>query len=69
MLAARADIDGLVLGGGKITDTAALDAMVTGALAPLVSRTVTVGAHTPTPPVNTGGGSDRLAEAFKPPKI
>lgn len=65
MLAARAEIDGLVLDGGKITDTAALDAMVAGALAPLVSQTVTVGAHTAVPPT-LGGGPDRLADAFKP---
>lgn len=66
MLAARADIDGLVLDGGKITDTAALDVMVSGALAPLVSRTVTTGANAANPPVNTGGGPDRLADVFRP---
>ena len=65
MLAARADIDGLVLDGGKITDTAALDAMVTGALAPLVSHTVITGATTFNPAENSGG-PDRLADAFKP---
>ena len=65
MLCARADIDGLVLDGGKITDTAALDAMVAGALAPLVSHTVTTGATTYNPPANSGG-PDRLADAFKP---
>ena len=66
MLAVRADIDGLVLDGDKITDTTALDAMVTGTLAPLVSHTVTMGANTAHPPFNTGGGPDRLADAFKP---
>lgn len=65
MLAARADIDGLVLDGDKITDTTALEAMVVGALAPLVSHTVTTGATTYNPPGN-GGGPDRLADAFKP---
>ena len=65
MLAARAEIDGLVLDGGKITDTAALDAMVTGALAPLVSHTVITGATTFNPAANSGG-PDRLADAFKP---
>ena len=65
MLAARAEIDGLVLDGGKITDTAALDAVTAGALAPLVSRTVTTGAITFDPPGNSGG-PDRLADAFKP---
>lgn len=65
MLAARADIDGLVLDGDKITDTAALDAMVTGALSLLVSNTVTTGATTFNPAANSGG-SDRLADAFKP---
>ncbi len=65
MLAARAEIDGLVLDGDKITDTAALDAMVTGALAPLVSHTVTTGATTYNPVANNGG-PDRLADAFKP---
>lgn len=71
MLAARADIDSLVLDGGKITDTAALDAMVTGALAPLVSHTVTVGANPATPPVfgDRPTDDDKLAEVFKPPKI
>lgn len=65
MLCARADIDSLVLDGDKITDTAALDAMVVGALAPLVSHTVTTGATTFNPAANSGG-PDRLADAFKP---
>lgn len=46
MMAARADIDGLVMDGDKITDTAALDAMVMGALAlPGVSNRDRGGAH------------------------
>ena len=65
VLAARAEIDGLALDGDKITDTAALDAMVSGALAPLVSHTVTTGATTFNPVANSGG-PDRLADAFKP---
>ena len=65
MLAARADIDGLVLDGDKITDTAALDTLVTGALAPLVSHTVTTGAVTFNPAANSSE-PDRLADAFKP---
>lgn len=65
MLAARAEIDSLVLEGGKITDTAALDAMTAGALAPLVSHTVTTGAVTCHPYTNSRG-PDHLADAFKP---
>lgn len=34
---------------------------------PFMVRTVTIGAHTPTPPMNNGGSADdRIAAAFKP---
>ena len=66
MLAARVEIDDLVLDGGKITNTTVLDAMMTGTLAPLVSETVTVGASTEKPPTTVISEPDRLADAFKP---
>lgn len=69
MKGSSAEIDALELDGGKVKDYGAIDALIGGLFAGLVSTTTTIGANTPTPPVNTGGGSDRLAEAFRPPKI
>ena len=69
MKGSSTEIDALELDGGKVKDYGAIDALIGGLFAGLVSTTKTIGANTPTPPVNNGGGPDRLAEAFKPPKI
>lgn len=69
MKGSSTEIDALELDGGKVKDYGAIDALIGGLFAGLVSTTTTIGANTPTPPVNNGGGSDRLALAFKPPKI
>lgn len=45
----------LEMDGDKIKDTAALDALVSGAYKALVSTTRTQGANTATPPANGGG--------------
>lgn len=66
MKGSSTEIDALELDGGKVKDYGVIDALIGGLFAGLVSTTTTIGANTPTPPVNTGGGSDRLAEAFKP---
>lgn len=55
MRGSGAEIDALELENGKIKDAAALDALVQGDFAGLVSTTVTKGANTPTPPANNGG--------------
>ena len=66
MKGSEREIDALELDGGKVKNYGAIDALIGGLFAGLVSTTTTIGANTPTPPANTGGGSDRLAEAFKP---
>ena len=50
---------------GKIMDTKGLDALVNGDFAGLVGTTRTEGAHTPTPPTNTGGGKLTKADIYK----
>lgn len=60
------EIDALELDGDKVKDFAAIDSLIGGLFAGLVSKTVTKGADVPHPPVNSGGGPDRLADAFKP---
>lgn len=51
-----AEIEALELGGdGKIKDSAALEALVKGDFAGLVSTTTTTGANTANPPTGTGG--------------
>lgn len=51
-----AEIEALDLGGdGKIKDSAALEALVKGDFAGLVSTTTTTGANTANPPTGTGG--------------
>lgn len=55
MRGSGSEIEALVLEDGKIKDAAALDALVEGDFAGLVSTTVTNGANTPTPPANSGG--------------
>lgn len=47
----------LELDGGKIKDTANLDALVGGAFKTLVSTTQTRGTNPAAPPANTGGGA------------
>lgn len=66
MKGSDAEIDALELDGGRVKDYGAIDALIGGLFAGLVSTTTTIGANTPTPPVNNGGGPDRLADAFKP---
>lgn len=53
MRGSGAEIDGIELDGDKIKDTAALDALVSGAFAKLVSTTTVTGATTATPPAQT----------------
>lgn len=55
MRGSNAEIDAVELENGKIKDTAALDALVSGTFKGLVSTTTTTGANTATPPTNSGG--------------
>lgn len=66
MKGSDAEIDALELADGKVKDYGAIDALIGGLFAGLVSVTITKGADVANPPVNCGGGPDRLAEAFKP---
>lgn len=59
---AKEEIGALELDGDKIKDTAALDALVNGTFAGLVTTTTTVGARTANPPQNTGGNPMSKAE-------
>lgn len=54
MRGSGAEIDALELDGGKIKDTAALDALVKDTYSSLVSTTTVRGAQTSTPPANSG---------------
>lgn len=56
MRGSGAEIDAVELDGDKIKDPSALDALVKGAFAKLVTATTVKGAQTATPPTNTGGG-------------
>ena len=60
-----AEIDALELDGDKIKDTSALDELVKGTFAGLVSTTTTRGADTANPPANTGGSSMTKADIYK----
>ena len=53
MRGSGAEIERIELDGDKIKDTAALDALVGGAFAKLVSTTIKTGASTATPPAQT----------------
>lgn len=53
----RSEIDGVELDGDKIKDSTALDALISGDFAGLVSKTNRTGAKTETPPANSGGGT------------
>lgn len=64
MRGSGAEIEALELDGDKIKDTAALDALVKGDFADLVSATTTKGANTDTPPANSVGGMTK-ADIYK----
>lgn len=64
MRGSGAEIEALELEGGRIKDAAALEALVEGDFAGLVSATTTVGAQTATPPARTGGILSR-ADIYK----
>ncbi len=55
MMGSGEALENLELDGDKIKDSAALDALVGGAFAKLVSTTTTEGLKTQTPPKNNGG--------------
>lgn len=59
MMGSGEAIEKLELDGDKIKDAAALDALVGGAFAKLVSTTTTEGLRTQTPPKNGGGKMTR----------
>lgn len=66
MKVASAEIAELELEDGKIKDTAALDALVSGVLAGHETRTYAVGAQVAHPPANTGSGDAMTkADIFK----
>lgn len=65
MRGSGAEIDGIELDGDKIKDTAALDALVSGAFAKLVSTTTVKGATTATPPASGGSGAMTKADIYK----
>ena len=62
MRSSSAEIDALEIDGDKIKDTAALDNLVKGDFAGLVTNTTVQGAKTATPPVNNGGGTGKTKE-------
>lgn len=59
------EIAALEMDGDRIKDTSALDELVKGTFAGLVSTTTTKGADTATPPANTGGGRLTRADIYK----
>lgn len=59
------EIAALEMDGDRIKDTTALDELVQGTFAGLVSTTTTKGADTATPPTNTGGGRLTRADIYK----
>lgn len=65
MRGSRAEIDGIEIADGKIKDTAALDTLIGGDFAGLVSTTTTKGANTANPPTNNGGGKITKADIYK----
>lgn len=64
MRGSAAEIDSLTLEDGKIKDPAALDTLVGGTFARLVSTTQQHGVPTPTPPAN-GGSTFSRADIYK----
>lgn len=61
----RSEIDGVELDGDKIKDSTALDALISGDFAGLVSKTNRTGAKTETPPANDGGAKLTKADIYK----
>ena len=59
------EIEAVELDGDKIKDASALDELVKGTFAGLVSTTTTRGADTANPPANTGGSSMTKADIYK----
>ena len=59
MRGSSAEIDALELDGDKIKDTSALDALVKDTYSGLVSTTTMRGAHTATPPANSGNAKTK----------
>lgn len=60
-----AEIDALELEDGKIKDAKALDELISGTFAGLVSTTETRGANTSNPPANNSGVSMTKADIYK----
>ena len=60
-----AEIDALELEDGKIKDVKALDELISGTFAGLVSTTETRGANTSNPPANNSGVSMTKADIYK----
>ena len=60
-----AEIDALELEDGKIKDAKALDELISGTFAGLVSTTETRGANTSNPPANNSGVSMAKADIYK----
>ena len=63
MRGSTAEIAGVELADGKIKDTAALDALVSGTFSGLVQTTQTKGANTSTPPANGASGGTTKTRA------
>lgn len=61
----RSEIDDVELDGDKIKDSTALDALISGDFAGLVSKTNRTGAKTETPPANDGGAKLTKADIYK----
>lgn len=62
----KSELDGIELDEkGNIKDTASLDELVKGDYARLISTTKTEGAHTSTPPANTGGSAKTREEIIQ----
>lgn len=62
----KSELDGIELDEkGNIKDTASLDELVKGDYAGLISTTKTEGAHTSTPPANTGGSAKTREEIIQ----
>lgn len=59
------EVDALKLDGDEIKDTSALDELIAGTFASLVSTTETRGANTATPPANNPGGHMTKADIYK----
>ena len=61
----HSEIDGVELDGGKIKDSTALDALISGDFSGLVSKTNRTGAKTENPPANDGGAKLTKADIYK----